>query len=107
MKSIVVSMHELMDEIPQDSIVSRTLCDSPRQKTVLFGFDEGQELNEHTSKMAASLVVVDGRCRVTLDGETKECGSGTWIYMPPGTPHAIKAETKLLLLLVLFRDSSD
>jgi len=27
--------------------------------------------------------------------------------MPPGTPHAIKAETKLLLLLVLFRDSSD
>ena len=42
-------------EIPPDGILTRTLYDDEQVKVILFGFDAGQELSEHTASMPAIL----------------------------------------------------
>lgn len=93
----------LLGEIPADSIVSRTLVNEGGLRCVLFGFAPGQELTEHTSPMAATLHVLAGAGTVTLGEETHPVQAGTWIYMPPHLPHAVRAQDRLVLLLTLAR----
>lgn len=48
-------------------------------------------------------VVLEGRCRFTVDGETAEHGSGTAVLAPAGTPHGVEnassADARLLVLM--------
>jgi quercetin dioxygenase-like cupin family protein len=90
-------------EIPANGILSRTVHEDERITLVLFGFDTGQELSEHTSSRAALIEVLDGTAAITLDSEVHEAGPGTWIAMPPGMRHAIRATTPLVMTLTLVR----
>jgi quercetin dioxygenase-like cupin family protein len=89
--------------VPAGGILSRTIHEDERCSLVVFAFDEGQELTEHTSAHAALIEVLDGEALVTLDGETREAHPGTWIAMPPGMRHAIRATTQLVMALTLLR----
>ncbi|HSG86361.1 MAG TPA: cupin domain-containing protein [Candidatus Limnocylindrales bacterium] len=91
-------------EIPSDGILSRTLFESERVKVVLFGFDAGQELSEHTAAMPAVIEVLDGTADVLLGDSRHHLGPGAWVHMPAGLRHAIRAVTPLRMLLVLLRD---
>ncbi len=90
-------------EVPSNGILSRTVHEDDRITLVLFGFDTGQELSEHTSSRAALIEVLDGTATITLDGELREAGPGTWIAMPPGMRHAIRATTPLVMALTLLK----
>jgi len=95
---------ELEDiRIPANGILSRTLYKDGRVKVVLFGFDRGQELSEHTASMPAVLNFVKGRARVTLGKKQVDARAGTWVYMKPGLPHAIVAKTPVVMLLTLLK----
>lgn len=89
--------------VPVGGILSRTIHEDERVSLVVFAFDAGQELSEHTSAKAAIIEILDGTAAVVLDGEAREVGPGAWIAMPPGMRHAIRATTPLVLALTLLR----
>lgn len=93
---------EALQEIPPDSIVSRTLYNDPVVKVILFGFAAGQELSEHTSARRAMLQFLDGRAEVVLGHDRFEAQAGTFVYMPPHLIHSVTAfeDTRMLLIQV-------
>lgn len=100
------NLNDLVPEIPPDSILSRTLHADDDVKAVLFGFDTGQELSEHTASQPASILILQGEADLTLGGEQRSAGPGSWVHMPPHLPHSVHARTPLIMLLLLFRGGS-
>jgi len=90
-----------IQNIPTDSILSRSLLNEKAVKGTLFGFDKGQELTEHTAAYPAILYFVEGEADLTLGGDQKEARAGTWVYMPPHLPHSLVARTPVVMLLLL------
>ncbi|MDZ7843210.1 MAG: cupin domain-containing protein [Anaerolineales bacterium] len=95
------NLKQEIDEIPPDSIISRTLSSELGVKTILFGFSPGQELSEHTAAVPAILYFLEGEARLELGKDKKTAQPGTWVQMPPKLPHSIFAETKVIMLLVM------
>lgn len=91
----------IMPEIPTDGILSRTIFKSENMKMVLFAFDAGQELSEHTSTQTAMLHFLQGEAQVSLGDDSHSATANTWIYMPPNLPHSIFAQTPLVMLLMM------
>jgi len=90
-------------DIPQDGILSRTLYQDEHVKLVLFGFDRGQELSEHTASMPATLYFVQGEAELTLGADKRMATAGTWAYMTPNLPHSVVATTPVVMLLILMK----
>ncbi len=88
-------------EIPTDGIISRTLRADEAAKVVVFGFDRGQELSEHTASVPAIVHVLSGEGDLTLGADARPAGPGTWAYMPAHMPHSVVARTPLVMLLVM------
>jgi quercetin dioxygenase-like cupin family protein len=89
-------------EIQPDSIVSRTFFKGERLKAVLFGFDAGQELTEHTSSQAVVIQIVQGQATVTVGGDKHELGVGSWLHMQPHLKHSVHANWPLMVLLTMY-----
>ncbi len=98
-----VNLAEQLPEIPADSIVSRTLYTDEQVKAVLFGFAAGQELSEHTAATPAIIHIVQGEATLTLGGDTRLASPGTWVHLPARLPHALVAQTPVVMLLLLLR----
>ena len=92
-------------EIPPAGTLSRTIYSDASVKVVLFGFDAGQELSEHTASRPATIQIVRGEAHLTLGPDSVETRPGTWIRMPAGLPHSVRATTPLVMLLVLLPDT--
>ena len=90
-------------EPPADGILSRTVFQDDRIKAVVFGFGQGQELSEHTAAKPAMLFFVKGEATVGLGDDVQEAQVGTWVHMPAGLKHSIKAKTPVVMLLVLLK----
>ena len=90
-------------EPPVDGILSRTIYQDDELKAVVFGFGQGQEFSEHTASKPAMLFFVKGEAVVGLGDDLKEAGAGTFVHMPPGLKHSIKAKTPVVMLLVLLK----
>jgi quercetin dioxygenase-like cupin family protein len=89
-------------EVPEAGTLSRVLHNDERVRLVLFAFDAGQELTEHTASVPALLQVVSGRFRVGAGGDTFEMGPEAWLRLDPGEPHSLLAlEPSRLLLTML------
>ncbi len=99
---IIADLALLIDMIQPDSIVSRTFYNDDQMKAILFGFDTGQELSEHTSSLTAIIQIVRGEATVTLGDDTHELKAGAWMHMSPQLRHSITAKTPLLMLLLMF-----
>ncbi len=97
----------LLGDLQPDSIISRTLHGDDDVKAVLFGFDAGQELSEHTAALPASIFVLRGEATLTLGGERRQARPGTWVHMPPHMPHTVVAHTPLIMLLLLYRAAGE
>lgn len=99
--TLVEDLAAMIDSIQPDSIVSRTFFRGEREKAILFGFDAGQELSEHTSSQTAIIQIIEGEATVTLGEDRYEVQSGCWIHMPPRLKHSVYAKTKLIMLLLM------
>lgn len=100
---IIENINTLLEEIPEESIVSRTVWKADGVKAVLFGFDAGQSLSEHSAGQAAIAHMLEGEAQITLADEIVDARPGTWIYMPPRMPHSVNAKTPTKLLLLLLQ----
>ena len=89
-------------EVALDSTVSRTVLKADGARLVLFSFDAGQELSEHTAAMPVLLQVLDGRLTVTGGGRSVELAPGGMIHMTARLPHTVLAlePTRLLLTML-------
>ena len=90
-------------DIPPDGILSRTLYNDEHVKAVLFAFAQGQELSEHTASTPAILHVLKGEASLTLGNDTVDAKAGTWVHMPAGLRHGVRARTPLVMLLHLLK----
>jgi len=97
----IEQLEGLIDSFPPDSILSRTIYQDDSLKTILFGFQPGQELSEDTASVPALLQFIKGQARVVLGEEEHTAGIGTWVRIPAELPHSIHAETETLMLLTL------
>jgi len=86
---------------PADGILSRMVFQNDQIKAVVFGFGPGQGLSEHTAAKPAMLFFVKGEASVGLGDDMQEAQAGTWVHMPAGLKHSIKAKTPVVMLLVL------
>ena len=78
-------------EVAPDSTVSRTVLKAEGVRVVLFAFDAGQELSEHTAAVPILLQVLDGRLRVGADGEQVELTPGGLVHIGSRVPHDVLA----------------
>jgi quercetin dioxygenase-like cupin family protein len=104
--SFAANLNEQLPEIPADSIVSRTLFSDDQVKAVLFGFAAGQELSEHTAGTPAIIHILQGQAVLTLGGQSQPAGPGTWVHLSARWPHALVAQTPVVMLLLLLRDQA-
>ena len=88
---------------PADGILSRTVYQDDRVKAAVFGFGQGQELSEHTASKPAMLFFVKGEASVGLGDDVRDAQAGTWVHMPAGLKHSIKAKTPVVMLLLLLK----
>lgn len=82
-------------------ITSRNLLKTSGGKVVLFAFDAGQELTEHTNPNHALIQVVSGALHVTLAGRPETLRPGQLLHMPPQLPHAVRADEPTSFILTL------
>lgn len=78
-------------EVAPESTVSRTVLRAEGVRVVLFAFDSGQELTEHTAAVPILLHVLDGHLRVRADGDEVELRPGALVHIGTRVPHEILA----------------
>jgi quercetin dioxygenase-like cupin family protein len=92
-------------EIPENGTLSRVIFRGDGLRVVLFAFDEGQELTDHTASVPAVIQVVKGRLGLTLGDDAVEIGVDSWVHMDAHLTHAVVALEPSVLILTLQRDS--
>lgn len=88
-------------EVQPEATVSRTVLRAEGARIVLFAFDAGQVLTEHTAAMPVLLHVLDGHLRVTADGRTVDLRPGGVLHFGTRLPHAVEAVTATTLELIM------
>lgn len=88
-------------QVNPESTVSRTVLRAEGVRVVLFSFDAGQELTEHTAAMPVLLHVLDGRLDVTAAGRTVELVPGGVIHLGTRCPHSVVAKEPTRLVLTM------
>ena len=89
--------------VPPNGILSTTLQADERSKVVQFVFSAGQELSAHTAPCPAILFFAKGEAEVTLGEEIRPAAEGTFVHMAAKLPHAIRAKTEVVMLLVMLK----
>jgi quercetin dioxygenase-like cupin family protein len=86
-----------------DAVVSRTILKAGGGSVTAFAFDGGQELSEHMTPFEALVLIVEGEAEISLAGTPFRVSSGQLLRLPGGQPHAVKALTRLKMILVMIR----
>lgn len=104
-------IHDLAErarELAQEGYASehvqgRAVFTDEHLKVIVFPFEAGQALHEHTAPHPAMLHFIEGEANVTLGDDEVEAHADTWIHMPPELPHSIHARTDVVMMLVILR----
>jgi len=99
----IQALQDEIEQIPSDSIVSKTIQNNEHIKSVIFGFASGQELSEHTAAIPAIIHVLQGELQIQLGDDQIVAQPGTYLYMDPKLPHSIKAKQPAKMLLILIK----
>lgn len=105
MRNQEYQIRQLADEIqpPESGKQSIVLADDDNTKVVLFAFAAGDGLKEHVAPLPAIIQIIKGEAELTVGEEAVEGKPGTWIQMAAKTPHSVKAQTPLVMLLTLLK----
>ena len=98
----VLQVAELV-QYQQGSIVSREVIRKDTGTVTVFAFDAGQGLSEHTAPFDALVQVLDGTVQIKIAGAPHDLKAGDMIIMPANKPHALKAVTRMKMMLVMIK----
>lgn len=90
-------------EYQQSSVISRVLLKNAGGTITLFAFDAGEGLSEHKTPYDAFLNVVEGTARIRIAEAEHTLSAGDSIILPADIPHAVDAETRFKMLLVMIK----
>jgi len=93
-------------EYSSESIVSKTISKNSAGNISLFAFDKGQSLSEHTAKFDAFVNIIDGNGEIIIDKHIHKLSAGESIIMPANVPHAVNANEKFKMLLVMIKEEN-
>ena len=102
LRSQVLELSQLI-EYQDGSVVSREILSLKTGTLTVFAFDQGQGLSEHTAPFDATVYCLDGEVEVTISNQPYTLQTGEMIIMPANQPHALKAEKKFKMLLIMIR----
>jgi quercetin dioxygenase-like cupin family protein len=85
------------------SIVSKEIIRKEKGTVTVFAFDKGQGLSEHTAPFDALVYVFEGMAEVTIGGKPTLVKAGEMILMPAGKPHALKANKRFKMMLIMVK----
>lgn len=68
---------------------------------VLFSFEEGGRLAEHSAPGLVSIHVLEGRLDVAADGREHEMEGGDVLVLDPNVPHDVRAIERSAMLLTV------
>jgi quercetin dioxygenase-like cupin family protein len=87
------------------SIVSKTVLKNSAGNISLFAFDKGQGLSEHTAPFEAIVQILDGEAEVIINSIPHFLKTGESIIMPANIPHALKANVRFKMQLLMIKGS--
>ncbi|MFA5449973.1 MAG: cupin domain-containing protein [Clostridia bacterium] len=100
--STVVELENQVEYL-SGQIVSKTLSQNKFNSLTLFAFDKDEEISTHDSSGDAMITALDGVGKITIDGKDYQLKKGESIVMPANIPHAVYAEERFkMVLLVIF-----
>ncbi len=102
MRGIPINLAGCVD-YAADAVVSKTILDKQAGTLTVFSFDAGQGLSEHTAPYDATVAVLDGEAAIRIGDRTQNVRAGELIVMPAGIPHALRAEQRFKMLLIMIR----
>lgn len=88
-------------EYAEGSTVSKTIMRAEGVNVVLFSFDAGEELSEHTAAMPVLVQILEGEVEVTAEGKTVTLLPGGLVHFTTRLPHAVKAVTPSKMVLYM------
>jgi len=92
-----------MVEYQPGSIVSREIIQKDSGTITVFAFDAGQALSEHKAPFDALVYILDGEAKVSIDQNLFPVKQGEMIILPVDVVHALKAEERFKMVLVMIR----
>ncbi len=98
----VLNLANLVD-YQDGSIVSKEVVKKKTGTVTLFAIGQGQGLSEHTAPFDALVYVLDGEAAITIEGNPFTAKAGEMLNMPAHKPHALKADQRFKMLLVMIR----
>lgn len=89
-------------ELQPGSTVSKVIAKDGPVRLVLFAFDEGEELTEHTASLPVVIQVMEGAVTIKASGDRVQLSAGGWLFLEANEPHTVVADqpTKMLLTMV-------
>ena len=94
-------------KVQDEATVSRTIMEHAGGNVVLFSFDAGQVLSEHTAAMPAIVQAGSGHLKVTASGKTVDLVPGGLAYFPTRLPHAVEAVEASVMMLTMITPARD
>jgi quercetin dioxygenase-like cupin family protein len=98
---------DLLDEveIPKNGTLSRVVFNADGLRVVLFAFDAGEQLTDHSATVPAVVQVIKGRLEMTLGDEKVKIDPGSWVHMDAHLVHALVALEPSIVILTLQRST--
>lgn len=96
----ILALSELVS-VMEGQVVSKTLAQNKAVSITLFAFDQGEEISTHESGGDAMVTVLEGTGKFTVDGKEYLLQAGQTLIMPAKKPHAVFAEEKFKMQLVV------
>lgn len=87
----------------QGQVVSRTLAQGKAHTITLFAFDAGEGLSTHTAPGDALVQILDGEAAITIGDVELVLKAGEVTVMPADIPHAVHAERRFKMMLILVK----
>ncbi len=94
------NIYEMIGSLGEDEF-PKILHDSENQRTILFVFKAGKDLQPHTSKSEVLMCVIKGEGTFLLQDERIQVSSGSLVVCPGDMSHGISAKTDMIVLAVI------
>jgi quercetin dioxygenase-like cupin family protein len=98
----VVRVAELVS-YQDNAVANREIVKKPTGSVMLFAFDEGQGLKEHTVPFDALVQVLEGEAEIRIAGKPHRLQGGEMILLPANQPHALEALQRFKMILTRIR----
>jgi quercetin dioxygenase-like cupin family protein len=105
-KSKVFHLEQSVD-YANNAVVSKTALKKNTGNISIFSFDKGQQLSEHTAPFDATIVVLDGSAKIIINKQPFILSKGEMIIMPANIPHAVEADEKFKMMLIMIKENVD